>query len=393
VSARRLRLGVAGLGRAFTLMLPTLTRHPRVQLVAAADPRPEALARFAADFGARTYESVEAMCADRDVEAVYLATPHELHAEHAITAARHGKHVLVEKPMAISLDEADAMVAAASRANVCLVVGPSHSFDAPVARARALIASGQLGAVRMITALNFTDFLYRPRRAEELDTSRGGGVVFGQAAHHVDVVRLLGGGRLASVRAMTGSWDAARPTEGAYSALLAFEGGAFANLTYSGYGRYDSDELLEGVGELGQAKDPAGYGRARRALALAAGAQAEAQAKAARNYGGAAYREALEEPPWHEHFGFIVVSCERADLRPTAKGVWIYEDAQKRFEPLAKPAVPRAEVIDEWCDAIESGGEPLHRGEWGRATLEACLAILRSAREGREVALERQVGP
>ena len=389
----RLRLGVAGLGRAFTLMLPALTRHPRVVLAAAADPRPEARVRFAADFGARTHESVEALCADDGVDAIYVATPHEHHAAHAIAAARHGKHVLVEKPMAVTLDEADAMVAAARAAGVRLVVGPSHSFDAPIVRTRELIASGRFGAVRMVTGLAFTDFLYRPRRPEELDTARGGGVVFSQAAHHIDIVRLLAGGRVATVRALTGSWDARRPTEGAYAALLAFEGGAFASLTYSGYGHYDSDELCEGVSELGHAKDPAGHGRARRELALAGDADAEAAAKNARNYGGAAFRAAPAEPPWHEHFGFLVACCERADLRPTPKGVWIHEDAQRRFEPLEKPVVPRAAVIDELCDAIDSGRAPLHRGEWSRATLEACLAILRSAREGREVGLERQVAP
>ena len=77
---RTLRLGAAGLGRGFTLMLPTLARDPRVKLVAAADPRPGARERFAADFGGRAYESAEALCADDDVEVIYVATPHQHHA-------------------------------------------------------------------------------------------------------------------------------------------------------------------------------------------------------------------------------------------------------------------------------------------------------------------------
>ena len=100
------------------------------------------------------------------------------------------------------------MIAAAKAANVNLLVGHSHSFDLPYLRAREMIRSGAYGRVRMINALNFTDFLYRPRRPEELDTGRGGGVVFSQAAHQVDVVRLLAGGKATSVRAFTGSWDA-----------------------------------------------------------------------------------------------------------------------------------------------------------------------------------------
>ena len=142
------------------------------------------------------------------------------------------------------------------RAGVHLVVGHSHSFDAPIPRLRALVESGAFGAVRMINAINYTDYLYRPRRPEELDTAQGGGAVFNQAAHQVDIVRLIGGGRVTSVRAATGAWDAARPTEGAYAALLTFADGAFASLTYNGYGHFDSDELQGWIGEMGQQKEP-----------------------------------------------------------------------------------------------------------------------------------------
>src|SRR5688572_28166946 len=170
--AQTLRLGVAGLGRAFTLMLPTFVADPRVTLAGAADPRAEARERFAAEFGAAAYESVEELCADTGIDAVYVATPHGLHAQHVALAAAHGKHVLVEKPMAITLAECEAMIAATQSAGVKLIVGHSHSFNAPILQARRLINSGRFGPVRMITALNFTDFLYRPRRPEALDTAR-----------------------------------------------------------------------------------------------------------------------------------------------------------------------------------------------------------------------------
>lgn len=390
---RQVALGVAGLGRAFTIMLPTLTRHAAVKLAAAADPRPEARARFEADFGARCHESVDALVADPSIDAVYVATPHEHHAEHAIAALRAGKHVLVEKPMAVTLDEAHAMVAAAHAAKRQLVVGPSHSFDAPIGKTRALIAAGTFGRARMIHAAYFTDFLYRPRRPAELDTQRGGGVVFSQAAHQVDVARLLAGGRATSVRAHTGAWDAARSTEGAYSALLAFEGGAFASLTYSGYAHYDGDEAMEWIGELGTAKDASAHGAARRALANVGGETAEIAAKNARNYGGGDFRAPTPAERWHEHFGSVVVCCDHADLRPTAKGVWIYGDDERRFEPVTRPHIPRAEVIDELVAAIADGKPATHRGEWGLATLEACLGMLRSARESGDVALRHQVAP
>jgi phthalate 4,5-cis-dihydrodiol dehydrogenase len=72
-------------------------------------------------------------------------------------------------------------------------------------------------------------------------------------------------------------------------------------------------------------------------------------------------------------------------------GVMIYRDGVWTRDPLARPQVPRAEVIDELYDAVINGRKPLHDGAWAMATMEICLAMLRSAREGREVKLEHQV--
>jgi len=306
---RTLRIGVAGLGRAFSVMLPTFVRDPRV-----------------------------------------------------------------------------ALVAAARSAGVFLIVGHSHSFDAPILRTRALIASDEYGAVRMIHALNYTDFLYRPRRPEEFDTAQGGGAVFNQAAHQVDIVRLIGGGRVKSVRAATGAWDATRPTEGSYSALLTFEDGAFASLTYGGYGHFDSDEFSGWIGEMGQQKQP--YARKPQNFANAV---AEAALKNARNYGAANWRESTEQLTTHQHFGTVIVSCDRADLRPMPNGVMIYQNGAAQLDPLPPPTIPRVEVIDELYAAVAEGRPPLRDGAWAMATLEVCLAMLQSARAGQDVAMRHQV--
>lgn len=387
MAERQLGMGVAGLGRAFMLMLPTLVRHPRIRLAAAADPRAEARKQFSADFAANTYGSVEELCADTAVEAVYIATPHQYHAEHVAIAAAAGKHVLVEKPMALTLEGCRAMTDAVRRAGVHMVIGHSHSFDAPIRRTRELIASGEFGAVRMITASNFTDFLYRPRRPEELRSESGGGVVFNQAPHHVDIVRYLAGGKAGSVRALTGAWDQKRPTEGAYSALLTFESGAFASITYSGYAHFDSDEFMGWIAESGYPKDPEHYGAARSLLKQAHSVEQELALKNVRNYGGDQAPPASQARRWHQQFGVLIVSCERADLRPMPNGVAIYGDTSRRFEALAEPDVPRREVIDELYNAVVKGEPPLHDGEWGTATMEVCFAILDSAREGRDIAL------
>ncbi|WP_298257846.1 Gfo/Idh/MocA family oxidoreductase [Bradyrhizobium sp.] len=388
-----LNLGVIGLGRAFTLMLPTFAADPRIALVAAGDPRTEARERFATEFNAKVFDDAEALCADPDVAAVYIASPHQFHVEHVKLAAKHGKHILVEKPMALDVEDCREMIAAAKEASVKLMVGHSHSFDLPYLRARAMIRSGAYGQVRMINALNFTDFLYRPRRPEELDTSQGGGVVFSQAAHQVDIVRLLAGSKATSVRAITGNWDAARSTEGAYAAQIRFDDGSFASLTYSGYAHFDTDEFMGWWGELGQGRDGGlPYGRARANLQKATSVADEIALKNARAYGVAgsdAFR--IDGELAHNHFGLVVVSCERADLRPLPQGVMVYGDKTRHLDELPAPKIPRAEVVDELHAAAMSGHEPLHSGEWGLATLEICMAILESAKTGAEVGLKWQL--
>src|SRR3984957_823606 len=388
-----LRLGVIGLGRAFTLMLPTFAAHPRIKMVAASDPRPDARERFAEEFGAKVYADAEALCADPSVQAVYVASPHQFHVEHVKLAAAHGKHVLVEKPMALTVEDCREMVEVAKYAGIQLLVGHSHSYDLPYLRTREMIRSGVYGRVRMINALNFTDFLYRPRRPEELDTTAGGGVVFSQAAHQVDIVRLLADAKAKSVRAFTGNWDPARATEGAYSAQIRFEDGCFASLTYSGYAHFDTDEFQGWWGELGQKRDgDNSYGRARQTLRNAKTVAEEIEMKNRRAYGPAG-RDAFRGGPdaAHNHFGLVVVSCERADLRPLPQGVVVYGDEARRVEELPPPQIPRSEVVDEFYDAAVLGRPPLHSGEWGLATTEICLAILASAESGREIELQFQV--
>lgn len=390
---RTVGLGVVGLGRAFTLMLPTFVRDDRFRLAAAATPGAGGRQAFEHDFGGRAYEDAGELFADPQVEAVYVASPHQFHCDHVCAAAAAGRHILVDKPLAITLEEGERMVEAADRASVHLITGPSHSFDAPVLKAREIIESNDVGAVRMIHAMNYTDFLYRPRRPEELDTRRGGGVVLSQAIHQVDVVRLLAGGMTTSVRALTGSWDPTRPTEGAYSALVEFENGPFASLTYSGYGRFDSDEFMDWFGELGRRKNPDDYGRARRLLREGASPETETVLKRARNYGRAATSTFTEAslPDAHEHFGVVIVSCDGADLRLKADGVMVYGDPAREFVPLDPPAIPRIEVMDELYDAVVHDEPPLHSGAWGLASLEAAVGILTSAAERRAVAMKRQV--
>jgi phthalate 4,5-cis-dihydrodiol dehydrogenase len=394
MTTETLHLGVVGLGRGFSVMIPTFALHPKVTLAAACDPRQEALERFSQDFGGTSYSNYSKMCADDRLDAIYVCSPHQFHEEHVVAAAKAGKHILVEKPMALNIDSCSRMIEAAHAAGVHLIVGHSHSFDAPILEARRIIESGSLGAPKMISALNCTDFIYRPRRPEELDTSKGGGVIFSQGAHQIDITRLIAGGMATSVYACTGNWDETRPTEGAYSALVRFENDLFANLTYNGYGGFDSDLFTNWIGEMGRKKDPDNYGTARKTLASLSGPKAEEKLKAARAYGGPEGTELPEsrfmEKKTHEHFGMFLISCENGDLRPLPDRLEIYAGVRETIK-LPPPKFPRAEVIEELHGAIFEDKAPLHTGEWGRATLEVCLAIIESARTKEEITLSHQV--
>ncbi len=370
------------------LTLPAFQADKRIHLVAACAPREKSRAAFQSRFGGRSYADMADLCSDPDVEAVYVATPHQMHADHVVAAAKAGKHVLVDKPLAISMADGEAMIAVCRENGVHLIVGPSHSFDTPVQQAHALIKSGELGVVHMIHATNFTDFLYRPRRLEELDTDAGGGVIFSQAIHQIDMVRLLAGGVATRVTAMTGAWDPARPTEGAYSALLNFENGVFASLTYSGYAHFDTDEWMGWVGELGHDKDPETYGAARKALDRGLSPEAEAALKQTRNFGAA---PDLDKPAHHEHFGPVIISCDKGDIRLTPDGIRVYGDRDRRFIPAPTLDNPRSTIVDALVEAVRNDTPPVQTGEWGLASLEVCHAILASAKTGKLVNLIKQV--
>ena len=387
-----LRLGVAGLGVASTQILPPISTLPFIKITAAADTRIDALAKFREAYKGETFTSVEAMCASSNVDAVYVATPNHLHAQHAIAAANHKKHVIVEKPMALSIDECEAMNRAAEKNRINLLCGHTHSFDPPVRKIREIVKSGELGKLCMINTWNYNEFMYRPRMKHELATSRG--VVLNQGPHHIDIVRLIGGGMVRSVRAMTGIWDKARAYEGSYTCYLEFEDGTPVTLIYSGYGFFDTAELFSWVGEGGQHRDPETNLQVRRRLREVKSPEEEERLKEGMRFGG--QREGEFSHVWsgerrQPFFGFTLVSCERGDIRQTPDGLFIYGESEKREITLPAGRRGREAEIEELYDAVVHGRPVFHDGRWGAATLEVCLAMLESAEKRQEIFLSHQV--
>src|ERR1700722_1117975 len=134
-----LGLAIAGLGMAGAVMARAAAGHPGVKLVAAADPHEAPRNAFARDFNARAYADIAEFCSDPAIDVVYIATPHQFHAEHAALAAGAGKHIILEKPMALTLADCDAIIAAVERANVRLIVSHTHAFDPAVRAMRHIV--------------------------------------------------------------------------------------------------------------------------------------------------------------------------------------------------------------------------------------------------------------
>lgn len=376
-----LALGVVGLGMAGSVMVHAAAQHPNIRLVAGADPQASARDAFATQFRGRTYADAAQLCEESEVEAVYIATPHQFHRAHALMAAERGKHIVVEKPLALTLGDCDAIAKAAARYGVSLVVGHTHGFDPAVQKIRELARSGQFGALDLVAMWNYTDFLYRPRRPEELDTSRGGGIIFNQLPHQIDMARMIGGD-IRSVRAHLAALDPSRPTEGIAAALMRFESGATASLVYSGYDHFDADELHDWIAESGAKKSHGQHGAARRALAVRRDDESTLRTQTFA-LGARPFSPASHQP----HFGELLVTCAQADFRPVGDGVMIYERDGARLLKLDRgTGVPgRREVLDEIYEAVRFGRAPLHDARWGRTTLATALALMRSAREDRDV--------
>lgn len=398
-----LRFGIIGVGAAGGEARSILS-HPQCTVTAAADKSKGNLDKFVAEFSCDAYLDVEQMCAAPNVDAVFIGTPTQFHSIHAMTAIEHGKHVILAKPMATTLEDAKRMVDAAERKGVWLSVGHTQAFEPPIFKIREVVESGELGRLGMINMWYFTDWIYRGRVPEELDSTQGGGVVYRQGAHQFDIVRWIGGGLVRTVRAMTGIWDSDRPTEGCYSAFLTFEGGAVATCVFNGYDHFHSVELGFGISEGGGLVSDVQPAAARKALRRAqASDEGEAAYKAARRSGAgrpgrepavsAQRQRSVDGEPERNHsfYGLTIVSCEHGDIRQSPEGLLIYDDEGKREVAIPKTLVGRDIVVNQLYDAVASGIPPPHDSHWGLGTLELQLAVLESGGTQREVQLSHQV--
>jgi phthalate 4,5-cis-dihydrodiol dehydrogenase len=231
---------------------------------------------------------------------------------------------------------------------------------------------------------NFNDWLQRIRVAVELDTAKGGGLVYRQGPHMVDIVRFICGGMVRDVRGIAGRADPHFDTEGHFSALIGFENGAAATLTFNGYGYFDGTELTFDIGEGGRPADRRDFPRKPRLTGPIEAAEKFSQAEER------VKPEGERAKPRQPFFGLTIVTCERGVLRQSPDGVTVYTEDGREEIPCPERNRHNSELL-ELVEALAQGRSAFPDGRWGKATLEVCLAILDSSQDGRLRKLRHQI--
>jgi predicted dehydrogenase len=395
------RFGILGCGGIGRWHAKTIRSLPELALVAVADSDPAARGRAADAFQARAC-TPEEILERPEVEALSVCTPPHTHVGLIEAAARAGKHVLVEKPLALNLPEADRALAACAAGKVTLGVVHQHRARSATRALRELIARGGFGRPLLATA---THTWYRAPRDEGSDgwrgdSRRGGGVLLDQAVHAVDLlIWFLGeprwvGGATAVLAGTSSAEDTA-------AVLVGFDGGALATLAASSRAnRMRDDTILELAGTGGGFRlelrdhDHAEIERLeleggpdRRARALSA---AEIERLVRGHQGG--WREGPRSTPWRilaglagRERGVHAFRSPRAYLRRQADRVAQLE----RGEPQG-----HAGILAGMAAAVRGKGPPLVTGEDARASIAVIEAIERSSAAGSaRVELAGRAGP
>ena len=230
------RAALIGCGKVGHIHAAALKALPEADFVAVCDTSADRAAAFGAKYGTRPFSDVAAMLREAKPEAVLIATPHPLHAAPALLAAKAGAHVLVEKPMAATLADCDAMLTATRQAGVRLGVISQRRLLEPVRRMKAAIDAGKIGrpALGVFTMYSWRDPSYYasdPWRGK-WDTE-GGGVLVNQSPHQLDLLQWFMG----PITEICGAWSNVNhpsvEVDDTAVALLRFQNGGLGSIVTS----------------------------------------------------------------------------------------------------------------------------------------------------------------
>ena len=225
MSPSPLRWGLLSTARINRALIPPLRKSPRNRLAAVASRSPQKAQEYACQWDIpRAHGSYEDLLADPEIDVIYNSLPNALHAEWTIRAAQAGKHVLCEKPLALTLDEVDAIAAAAQKAGVVVAEAFMYRHHPQTLQARELLASGAIGPLQRVRGA-FTFFLERPGDVR-WDPARGGGSLWDVGCYPVSYARTV----LAAEPVEVFGWQTLAPSgvDAAFVGQLRFPGGQMA---------------------------------------------------------------------------------------------------------------------------------------------------------------------
>jgi predicted dehydrogenase len=343
------RVGLIGSGFVSAIHAEALRQVPGAEVVAVASPTPGHAERFAAERGIpHPYTDDRALLDRKDVDLVILGLPNDLHCETTVRAAEAGKHVVVEKPMALSLGECDRMIAACDRARVMLGYAEELCFAPKYVRLKQLADEGAVGKVHLVKQSEKHD---GPHAPWFYDTRRsGGGVTMDMGCHAVEFFRWMLGrdgikadplGAYAEMRTVVHH----DKTDGDDEALLIldFPGGAVGLAEESWTKPGGMDDRAEVFGAEGQVYADLMHGNALRA------------------YSRRGYGYAVEKAGGTTGWTF-----------PVFEELWNYGFPQE---------------MDHFVRCVRDGRTPTENGRDGRAVLEIVFALYASAGQRRRVEL------
>jgi xylose dehydrogenase (NAD/NADP) len=235
----RLQWGIIGPGRIAPRIVRALIDHPRCELRAVASRDIDRARRFADRHGAPVaYGSYDELLADPAIDVVYVALPNHLHAKWSVRALDAGKHVLCEKPLALSVEEVDAIAAAAARNDRIAVEAFMYLHHPQTLAALEIAASGVLGTLQLVSA-TFSFFLTKeddPR----IDPSMGGGSLWDVGCYPVSIARRIAGSEPDAVSAFARFDDLG--VDRTFVGQLRFPGGMLATFD-SGFSAPDRERV------------------------------------------------------------------------------------------------------------------------------------------------------
>lgn len=353
-----LKTAVVGVGKVTDLHARALVNLKESQFTAVCGRSREKTANYAARYGIKAYTDVAVMVEKEKLDAVIICTPHPNHRKPAIAALEAGAHVLIEKPLASSLEDCDAMIDASKRCGRQIGVICQRRWYLPALRAKEAIEAGKIGTpvFGTVNMLGWRDKAYY-----ESDPWRGtwkgegGGVLVNQAPHQLDMIQWFMG----EIDECYGQWSNLNhpyiEVDDTANAILKFKSGAVANIIVSN---------SQKPGIYGKVHVHGGNG-------ASVGVQTD---------GGAMFvagMTSILEPPVNDLW---TVPGEEQMLQQ-----WVREDSDFFNKLPNQMDYFHERNIEDFLQAVLENRKPLISGEEGRVTVEIFTAIYRSTRDKRPV--------